>query len=247
VDLIEPRLLGILTEKAEIKKAVTGTDLQGYVALALSDAEAELENRPPINLFRTTFAVPEEPKEPAEQTVFLFPGAQPSKRLARTSILQPVLQWGASVSGGGKSWTIQTYFIRGSADEGLDIGVYSGKRNVRPGDKLTATIALKEHREIAGRRSYFYTCEFEGIPETLISIDVPEPFVIMLVAIEIYGATSCRSLPASGSIVFNTEIKTELGTLKSSWQASSKNACGLSVNITECSGARDEIAIGFVA
>jgi len=55
-----------------------------------------------------TWAVPPDPINYSNQTVYLFPGLQETNSDG-TCILQPVLQYGPSPAGGGESWTAASY------------------------------------------------------------------------------------------------------------------------------------------
>ncbi|WP_020046790.1 hypothetical protein [Rhizobium leguminosarum] len=245
--LIEDRLKSIIEAEGDKTLALSKTPLSGYVALAVWDPGLVHNDKAPFDLFRTTFRVPQNPLESDGQTIFIFPGVQPSATASKKAILQPVLQWGPSASGGANSWSAQSYYVRGTPETGLDIGVYSERRDVQPGDPLTAAIRLKEVRSVAGKISYFYSCEFEGIAGTWIGIDVPDPFVQMGVGLELYSAPSCSSLPAGNSIILQTAIQSEGEALKPAWQLKNVNSCSLKVSAVEHGGVQDEILFEYDA
>ncbi len=218
---------------ADKAPAAAAPKLHGHFARAtweIPDGEAETV---PFDLFQTSFLVPPEPVRSEKQTLFLFPGAQPSRKSKNVAIFQPVLQWGPSATGGSNSWTVQTYYVRGTQDEGLSVGAYSSRVDVKSEDRLTATIRLVEERDLGGQRTYFYTAEMDGLSGTYLGIDVPEPFALVGVGLEVYAAPSCGSLPNTSSIVLESIIQSAGKSLTPVWDVRAQSACSATVKTAQ--------------
>lgn len=138
----------------------------------------------PVSSFQTTFKVPPVPKTSSGQTIFLFPGIDPSD--PSKAILQPVLQWGSSHAGGGPYWTVASWYVLGSGQ-----AFYTPLVNVNVGDTLVGTMKLTGHT--GGKFSY--TSEFEGIPGTLLTIQNVDELVWCNETLEAYGVTACSDYP----------------------------------------------------
>jgi len=82
----------------------------------------------PISSFATAWSVPKKPATDDGQSLFLFNSIEPSRG---TAILQPVLQYGPSVAGGGSYWNAASWYVAGSQDT-----YYSPLIHVSVGDTL---------------------------------------------------------------------------------------------------------------
>lgn len=212
--------------------------LDGYIGRATCEF-SQGTGTAPFDLFQTTFTVPPAPNKSEGQTIFIFPGVQPARSSKHIAVLQPVLQWGKSATGGSESWTVQTYYIRGTRETGLDVGAYSSRQNVETGDKLNATIKLEEAREVSGVRTYFYSSNLEGIDGAYLGIDAPEPFVQIGLAIEIYAGPSCSSLPNGNAIALQSVVKLGGATLLPNWQIVAEAVCSFNVTAAERNGVQE--------
>lgn len=76
-------------------------------------AYAEWATSGPVNLFNGYWVVPGVPTTKSSQTLFLFTGLQNDfdSEPEGVSIIQPVLQWGASECGNTQGWAICSWFV----------------------------------------------------------------------------------------------------------------------------------------
>ncbi|MBA1348561.1 hypothetical protein [Rhizobium sp. WYCCWR 11146] len=245
MSLIETRFRSLKRAQAERKPLDQQPPLlHGYIGRATCELPEDGTGTPPFDFFQTTFAVPPAPLKSEGQTIFLFPGVQPSRTSKHIAVLQPVLQWGPSATGGSNSWTVQTYYVRGTAETGLDVGAYSSRRDVNVGDQLNAVIKLEDARDVGGVRTYFYSSNLQGIDGTYLGVDVPEPFVQIGLAIEIYAGASCNSLPNDNSITLHSVIKSADVTLSPNWQIVAEAMCAFTATATERNGVQ-EVAFNY--
>ncbi|MGO9016458.1 MAG: hypothetical protein ACLQF0_15920 [Dissulfurispiraceae bacterium] len=111
--------------------------------------------------FKTTWTVPPAPATTSgviwHPLIYIFNGIQSSPM-----ILQPVLQWGDSPAGGGSSWEVASWYADGKDGDAL----HSNLVQVNTGDILTGVITLTGQ---TGSK-YDYVCEFDGMPDTRLSI-----------------------------------------------------------------------------
>lgn len=247
MDALSRRVMNFLDPVETVMTSPSASSLNGYVALAVWDTEEARKQAEPISAFRTAFSVPEAPLDNTDVTLFVFPGMQPSKGLPYKAIIQPVLQWGTSSAGGYAGWSVGSYFVRGAPTTGLEFGVYSDFRPVTSGQDLAAVIKLVGERQIAGKKTYRYSCEFEGVDGTRITIETPDLLVNVGVALEIYDAKSCLSLPSRAPIVFSTSIESKGELLHPKWLTRTVGECGLKFTITETNGIESRIALDFSA
>jgi hypothetical protein len=125
----------------------------------------------PITCFRAQWKVPKRPPNDVDQWIFLFNGMQPSLD-ATQAILQPVLTWGFY----GPSWTVGSFLypdITGTSAPTRPVPV-------EPGDVVTGVIQLTAQ----GPAGFSYRCEFEGIPETVLTVNNIPELVYCAVALE---------------------------------------------------------------
>ncbi|MBY5841266.1 hypothetical protein J3P71_20690 [Rhizobium leguminosarum] len=239
MSLIETRFRSLVAaQEGKSPLARKSTMFDGYIGRATCEFPQGTESTP-FDLFQTTFTVPPAPHKNEGQTIFIFPGVQPARSSKHIAVLQPVLQWGKSATGGSESWTAQTYYIRGTRETGLDVGAYSSRQNVNIGDELNATIRLEEARDVSGIRTYFYSSKLEGIDGTYLGIDAPEPFVQVGLAIEIYAGSSCSSLPNGNEIAMQSIVKSEGATLSPNWQIVAEAMCSFNVTAAESNGIQE--------
>lgn len=95
-------------------------------------AWADQDNAAGISFLQADFTVPPVPSKVGDQVIFLFPSLTPS---TNPPIIQPVLQFGEAADGGGRYWSIASWY--------LDINANSHNSKVvkvSPGDKLRGTI-----------------------------------------------------------------------------------------------------------
>jgi hypothetical protein len=190
------------------------TEMNGYLALARWDFQAATMNKAKfIRSYTATWRVPLAPSTESDQTVYLFMGMETADS---KSILQPVLQWGKEVGGGGGTvWSVACYFVDGRS-ENLKMGTRTKSVRVSSGDVLDATIELvSREKDLFG-----YSCGFKGINGCGIYVESPLQFVQTGIALEVASVGKSSDLPMSKVTHFeDLEILLDDGTRADpSWQ-----------------------------
>ncbi|CAM5766824.1 hypothetical protein LMIY3S_01951 [Labrys miyagiensis] len=170
----------------------------------------------PISRFATTWVVPPAPETEGDQTIFLFNGIQNS-----TMIYQPVLQWGPSAAGGGKRWSIASWYADGQTGPSFHTDLI----DVNVGDTLVGIMTLTGHNGA----KFDYSCEFHGIANTTLPISQVEELTWANETLEAYGVTDCSQYPATSKTVMRSiAISTGTATPNLSWTVNDAH--------TECGG-----------
>jgi hypothetical protein len=184
-----------------------------------------------LGFLSATFTVPSLPTSTGG-TVFFFPGAEPGDG---STILQPVLQYGASAAGGGDSWGIASWFC---CPAGWSF--YSSLTDVNPGDTIEGTMTAG----CAGG-----SCDWSVVTEdttlgastTLPADDVTSSFTCIYGGVlEAYSVSECSQFPASRLLMFeNIVLRDENGDqLEPSWTTfvnSVDPSCGYDVQTSTSS------------
>ncbi len=136
----------------------------------------------PISSFRTTWIVPPAPATQGGQTIFLFNGIQNS-----TMIYQPVLQWGPSAAGGGKSWTVASWYADGENGHSFHTSLV----NVSVGQTLNGVMTLTGN----SGAQFNYSCEFQGLAGTSLPIANVQELTWCNETLEAYSVQQCSDYP----------------------------------------------------
>ena len=170
-----------------------------------------------ITSFRTTWVVPPVPTTQASQLLYLFNGIEPADG---SVILQPVLQWGDSgadedgVQRTGPFWTIASWSVGADAHHTPHVPV-------NPGDVLLGVMTLIG--QSGGTSSY--SCEFQGIagtnlsltnsPELVWCVQTLEAYELQSTATPPYDLNSASEYPATATTAFRA-IGVQTGTVNPS-------------------------------
>jgi len=136
----------------------------------------------PVQQFRASWTVPNPPTTQSDQVIYLFNGIDPNS--PDSAILQPVLQWGASPSGGGPFWSVATYYVMGEGPAFSTEAV-----PVNPGDTIEGAITL-ERQDQSG---FSYRAEFSGLSDTVLRASSVHELVWCYITLESYGANTDNS------------------------------------------------------
>ena len=152
------------------------------------------------------FTVPPVPKTASQQTIFLFPSLTAD---TNPPIIQPVLQWGSSAAGGGKYWTIASWYLDANANS------YYGKLvKVNAGDVIDG--------KIAGTNCANAVCASWTITTT----DITQPTLVSTLTtaagsykytqvqggvLEVYDVSTCAEYPAGPTSFTNLVLEDESG------------------------------------
>ena len=146
--------------------------------------------------------VPSAPTTQSSQTVFLFPGLEPS---STSWIIQPVLEWGSSCAGGGSYYSIDSFAVSGKP---CSTAVWGYLQSVSSGDILLGTMKLTM------TCFWFFGCIHNwrittadlnsGAFSSLTTSSPPAGMTDAYVTLESYSVTSCSEYPANGSTPFRS-------------------------------------------
>ena len=237
----------------------------GYLCSAKWDwSIARIKAKAPdsqISKFAATFTVPAPPTQNAEQSIFLWLGMEPAKptdpnQSFSPSILQPVLQWGTSGGVGGNFWSIAIWYLKGE-DGNLDVAASTPPVKVTEGDALHPSIKriILPADADAKQVTFKYLCEFEGIDDASLLIEIPDELVCVAIGMEGYDKSgkkdpdSCADLPASQSISFNSIqiIADGEQQLAPEWVTTTDGnfPCNIKATVAEHDGVQDQIDITY--
>lgn len=161
----------------------------------------------PISSFSTSWVVPSESSTKGSQTIFLFNGIDPSNH--SKAILQPVLQWGSSYAGGGKYWSIASWYV-------LDDGnaFYTNLIPVKPLDELVGLMTLTGQ----ANGKFSYRSEFVGFANSVLTIQDVDELVWCNETLEAYSIEHGSDYPNTPYTAFQQiQIQTGASTPTLSW------------------------------
>jgi len=176
-----------------------------------------------VSVYNGNWTVPGGPTVQGGQTIFLFTGLQ-NMGVGNTEIIQPVLQWGPSAGGGGKYWSLASWYVPSSETHTL----ISPLEQVASGDLIYGTMILNSDS----------TWTISGIVEaqsidTSITLKSNPIQDWAAVTLEAYSIGPCTQYP-TGNVVFTGLYIEVAGTVTSpSWaQNVGFSNCGESVSIS---------------
>jgi len=101
----------------------------GWIAWALA------ENTAGFTSFTSKWAVPSvPPKKVGTEVIFWWNGLEPQDR---STVIQPVLQWGQAADGSGKYYAIASWWVNDAGQ-----ALYSKPIKVKPSDAILGTVSL---------------------------------------------------------------------------------------------------------
>jgi len=163
----------------------------------------------PVSSFSTSWVVPPEPSTKGSQTIFLFNGIDPSN--TSNAILQPVLQWGPSYAGGGKYWSIASWYVLGSGT-----AFHTTLIQVNPGDELDGLMTLTGQ----ANGKFSYKSEFAGFANSVLTIQDVDELVWCNETLEAYSVEHCSDYPNTPYTAFQQiRIQTGASTPTLNWSA----------------------------
>ena len=119
-----------------------------------------------------------------------------------SAILQPVLQWGVSPSGGGGFWSVAAFYVLGYGSAFSTEAV-----RVSPGDTLEGSIRLTS----VDSAGFNYVAGFTAIANSVLRVSSVHELVWCYEALETYDASANNYYPASPMTAF-TPIFIQTGT-----------------------------------
>jgi hypothetical protein len=149
-----------------------------------------------FNGLETTMIVPSPPSQQLFQTIFLFPSFTPADA---GTILQPVLRWGDGI----QKWLVAAWY-----GDRLDNYYHSQWVQVTPGENIVGSVRDVRNSCVGTDCMWDVKLSRGGTTLTLLRIASSEAYTrVQKAALEVYGVTSCKHLPASGVAAFiNTKV-----------------------------------------
>jgi hypothetical protein len=151
----------------------------------------------PISHFATEWIVPPMPQTENGQTIFIFNCIEDA---AQDDIVQPVLQWGVAMPGGGNYWAIANWYIDHTGHAS-----YSTLQRVSPGDNITAAVTLVSQQGSICN----YNASFANYPELDLPVNGVGELVWASETLEAYMISECSDYPnALSTSMSSIEITT---------------------------------------
>lgn len=187
--------------------------------------------------FVGSWNVPDAPKKYTGQTVFLFTGMQNIDWVppddgpkSKFDIIQPVLQYGPSAAGGGKYWSISSWYVP-LHDGWFAESVYSDPMEVQEGDSIFGNMTR------TGDQAFYISTESAKLKNaTAMTINKPllktQPWMyVTLESYADYDDMSCDMWPSTTTSFTDLRFTgKDGGEIKQAWQEINKApVCGDSV------------------
>jgi len=203
-----------------------------------------------VTSFLGSWNVPDEPKTYTGQTVFLFTGMQnidwvppdagPSSKF---DIIQPVLQYGPSAAGGGRYWSISSWYVP-LHDGWFAEAVYSDILKVKKGDSIFGNMTRTGDQEffISTASAHLGNATSMKINKPLLQL---QPWMyVTLESYADYDNLTCDMWPSTPATFTNLHFTAKDGTkIQQDWQQLTKNAvCNDSVATDSLAG---KVVINF--
>lgn len=146
----------------------------------------------PISYFKTRWEVPPAPATDDGQLVYLFNGMQ--QAASGPFILQPVLQWGSSPAGGGRFWSITSWYVNGEGG----VALHGSLKRVNPGDVIEGimTLTAQEGNEFS------YLSSFTGFPTADLAVHNVDELQWACETLECYSFKAFSDYPATPLTAF---------------------------------------------
>jgi hypothetical protein len=174
----------------------------------------------PISYFDTTWRVPPEPSTYNGQTIFQFNSIEPGDGNA---ILQPVLQYGPSAAGGGKYWSIASWYVTGNN------AFFTSSQGVAPNESLTGIIQLISHK---GKR-FSYSCQFFGFGGSKLTVHRIPELIWLTETLEVYGVNQCTDFPnTANSLMYDINVQNRQGHPPLAWSVTNaETVCSVQTTV----------------
>jgi len=177
-----------------------------------------------MNYYGAAWFVPSNPQVSDDQTLFFFSGFQNaygSTAQVGTTIIQPVLQYGTSAAGGGKYWSIASWFV------GAGHSVYSKLAQVQTGDLIIGNMTVT-----SGTSWSIVITDTNSGQDSSITANTGVQELYAFATMEVYDISTCSDYPTGSVNFFDLVIDNAQGTqVTPSWQPETEPGCSESVTI----------------
>lgn len=180
-----------LTARFSPKKTLSSKPVEGLVpGLVMGSGwitDGALPQQNPVTFFSTNWTVPAAPNV-SGGTFFIFNGLEDGI----THILQPVLQYGAAMDGGGNYWSVDNWY----ASCPTCPAVYASPSTVSAGQALTGVI--QQTGQAGG--NFSYSSSFTQFPGATLTVQNVPALTFPYETIEAYNMSSLASYPPVSDI-----------------------------------------------
>ncbi|KAF8888467.1 hypothetical protein CPB84DRAFT_1749487 [Gymnopilus junonius] len=193
----------------------------------------------PISFFSTNWTVPPTPASWDGQLLYWFNGIEPSSGVG---ILQPVLQYGLSGIGGGRFYSIASWWLIGNH------GYHTNPIEVSPGTSLQGLMTLTGTLTSGNVTTYNYESTFVGFPNTTISASSTEELKWAFEVLEVYNTKSVSDLPIGNTVFSGINVTFQNGQQPSSipWTTINHDATdGITMKILSSSGSNGSLLLTY--
>jgi hypothetical protein len=135
-------------------------------------------------------------------TIFIFPGIQDPQN---NFIIQPVLQFGSSMAGGGNFWAIASFACPFGGNCFINRG---GAQRVDVGNTIVGSL-VGSH--CGGGCTWVITAESSNGSRTQITWQARQVYPFAFVAFEVAGLSHCNQLPEDTSLKMSTALENSVG------------------------------------
>jgi hypothetical protein len=174
-----------------------------------------------VTSYNGSWTTPGAPKDAAVQTLFTFTGLQNAFLAGQPtdtiSIIQPVLQWGASAAGGGKYWSIASWYV---GNQGTV--VYSTLKQVANGAQIDGIMVLNSNKTWTISAS-------TGSISSAITVSPGASELYAFVTLEVYSVTKCGDYPTGTIPYTNLAVDVAGQSTTPSWTPTVTPGCGENV------------------
>jgi len=194
----------------------------------------------PISSFCTSWEVPPAPTNWDGELLYIFNGLIPT---SFDAILQPVLQYGDSPSGGGAYWAVASWFV----DDASDSAYYTSVTEVSVGQSLAGVMKLVSTTGSGSSTTYNWNSVFTGISGTSLSTSTTEMLTWAYEALEIYYVTGASDLPTGTMSMTDISIAFQNGASPSTinWTAANDTSDKIYMSILSDSSSNGMVKITY--
>jgi len=145
-----------------------------------------------FSVFNCTWTVPAAPQTYTNQTLFFFNSFED---IGQDEIIQPVIQYGPSEAGGGKFWTIASWWVNSAGS-----ALYSTLTKIKTGDAIFGTMVRTSMT--ANTTNWVISGYVNGATPTTLKVTNTPLQQVATLTMEVYNVNGCQEYPNDAGIVF---------------------------------------------
>jgi len=145
-----------------------------------------------FNAFNCTWTVPAAPVQYTNQTLFYFNSFED---IGQDEIIQPVIQYGPSEAGGGKFWTIASWWVNSAGS-----ALYSTLTKCNTGDAIFGTMVRTG--QTANSTNWVISGYINGATPTTLKVTNTPLQQVATLTMEVYNVNGCKEYPNDAGITF---------------------------------------------